>query len=410
MPSELERMFAPFSSEFARNPYKTYAAMRREPNFWHDPASEQFFISRYDDIVEATKNPNLVRSLEAFLDQDEVAEVKQRQNLHDMPYHSRLIQTNLLDSDGEKHDRIRKKVFKHFMPISVARLRDSVQAYVNGLMDRIADEREIDFVEDLAAPVPGHVIDNLLGFPDDDREKLRQWSDDIVQYFDIDKSDERKKLAEEATEEFYEYICSICADRTINKQDDLISHFIEIRAAGQFSEEEFASTCMLILMAGHGSTLDVLGSGMHSLLRFPEQMTRLRQDPSLIDTAVQEMFRFESPLPYFHRYAAKDCEIGGQHYPKGTRFGLLYGSANRDPEQFDDADEFHIGRRPNRHVAFGGGAHFCLGNHISRLNMSIVFVTLLERFSDIELIEEPEYKPGLAIRGPRNLSIRLTPA
>jgi cytochrome P450 len=160
-------------------------------------------------------------------------------------------------------------------------------------------------------------------------------------------------------------------------------------------------------MAGHGSTIDVLGSGLHALLRFPDQQERLRHDPTLIRTAVPEMFRYESPLPFFHRYAAEDVEFAGKHYPRGTKFGLLYGSANRDPAQFDRADQFDVGRSPNRHLAFGGGAHFCLGNHLARLDMEIVFGTLLTRFPRIELLEEPLYKRGLSVRGPRSLKVAI---
>jgi len=164
-------------------------------------------------------------------------------------------------------------------------------------------------------------------------------------------------------------------------------------------------------MAGHGSTIDAMGSGMHALLRFPEQMMRLRRDPSLIGTAVQEMFRYESPLPFMHRYNTEDVKVNGQAFSKGTRFGVLYGSANRDPQQFENPDSFNITRQPNRHLAFSRGAHFCMGNHLSRLDMEIVFTTLLRRFSDIRLTgDEPEYRRGLSVRGPKSLQIELTPA
>jgi len=167
---------------------------------------------------------------------------------------------------------------------------------------------------------------------------------------------------------------------------------------------------MLILMAGHGSTIDVLGSGLHALLQFPAEMERLKADPRLMPTAVQEMFRFESPLPFFDRYAAAEVEVGGRVYPRGTRFGLLYGAANRDPEQFDEPDRFDVGRTPNRHLAFGGGAHFCLGNHLARLDMDVIFTTLFRTFRSIELVEAPDYKRSLSVRGPKALRLRLEAA
>ena len=176
------------------------------------------------------------------------------------------------------------------------------------------------------------------------------------------------------------------------------------------SESELISTCMLILAAGHGSTIDVLGSGMHALVSHPEQMHLLRQEPGHIKMAVQEMFRFESPLPFFHRYTSEALVLNGQHYPKGTKFGLLYGSANRDPDQFPDADTFDITRNPNRHVAFGRGAHLCLGNHLSRLDMEVIFLGILKRTRHIELAgAEPAYKKSLSVRGPESLRLALTP-
>ena len=186
-----------------------------------------------------------------------------------------------------------------------------------------------------------------------------------------------------------------------------MSRMVEHRDAGRMTEDELVATTMLILMAGHGSTIDVLGSGMHALLRFPDQHQKLRDDPGLINLAVQEMFRFESPLPYFHRFATEDTEVGGRMFKAGTRFGLLYGAANRDPSRFENADQFDVTRSPNRHIAFGGGTHFCLGNHLARLDMDVIFTTLNERFASFDLVKEPAYKPGLSVRGPFSLDIAV---
>ncbi|MBL8591280.1 MAG: cytochrome P450, partial [Devosia sp.] len=210
--------------------------------------------------------------------------------------------------------------------------------------------------------------------------------------------------------EFGAYLRELKADRLKAPKDDIVTRLVEAEQAGEMSEDEFISTAMLILMAGHGSTIDVLGSGMHALLRFPAEMQRLKADPGLMATAVQEMFRFESPLPFFDRYAAEDVEVGGIAYPRGTRFGLLYGAANRDPAQFENPDSFDVGRAPNRHLAFGGGAHFCLGNHLARLDMDVIFTTLFNTFRSIELLEVPEYKRSLSVRGPRALRLKLQAA
>lgn len=406
-----EWAFNPLSSDFAKDPYASYAILRSRKPFTYFPDFDIWMVSRFRDVTDIVMNRRMVRAPESFLSAEQVAAQKRRENFHDMPCHSRFVQFSLLDSEGEVHLRLRREVFSMLTAAAIEGLRSHIQKFVDERIDALMDRGEIDFVEDFAAGIPGHVIGRLLGVPEEDCDKLRVWSENIVQYFDIDRSDERKALAEKTTEEFYEYLKVIKAMRSKAPQDDLISQLIRAENAGNINEDEFISTCMLILMAGHGSTIDAMGSGMHTLLRFPEQMQRLRRDPSLIGTAVQEMFRYESPLPFMHRYTTEDIEINGQSFSKGTRFGVLYGSANRDPQQFENPDDFDITRQPNRHLAFSRGAHFCMGNHLSRLDMEIVFTSLLKRFSDISLSgAEPEYRRGLSVRGPKSLQIELTPA
>ncbi len=383
-----------------------YAALRAQPGLTYFQHFDVWLAARFDDVSEIVMHDKMVRSMEHIASADEIARQKRAGNWHDMPHHSRFVQFSLLDSDGDVHDRLRKQVFKLFTPVMVNKLRDDIQTYVDGLIDQLADRPQIDFVEDLAAHVPGHIIGRILGVPDEDCPQLRVWSENIVQFFDIERSDERKMLAEKNTTEFYRYLLELKANRERSPKDDLLSLMIDAERQGHMSYDELFSTAMLILMAGHGSTIDVLGSGMHALLKFPSEMQRLRVDPSLMKTAVQEMFRYESPLPFFHRYCTEDVEICGTDFPRGTKFGVLYGSANRDPKQFPDADRFDVGRSPNWHIAFGRGAHFCLGNHLARLDMDIIFTTLLKRFTALDLSDENvRYKRGLSVRGPESLQI-----
>ncbi|CTQ54317.1 Biotin biosynthesis cytochrome P450 [Roseibium album] len=411
MSSVVSKPFQPLSAEFAQNPHSYYAELRDRDGLTYYEDFDVWLASRFDDVSEIVMHKKMVRSLEHVASVEKIAEQKRAGNWHDMPHHSRFVQFSLLDSDGPVHDRLRKQVFKLFTPVMVNKLREDIQAYVDTLFDDLADRQEIDFIEDLAAHVPGHIIGRVLGVPDEDCPQLRIWSENIVQFFDIDRSDERKVLAESNTTEFYQYLLELKAKREAAPQDDLLSLMIEAEKQGHMNHDEFFSTAMLILMAGHGSTIDVLGSGMHTLLKFPSEMQRLRDDPSLMKTAVQEMFRYESPLPFFHRYCTEDVEICGQTFPRGTKFGVLYGSANRDPKQFPDADRFDVGRSPNWHIAFGRGAHFCLGNHLARLDMDIIFSTLLRRYQSVELAEnDVKYKRGLSVRGPKALKIRLSSA
>jgi len=399
--------FDPLSEAFAQDPNPFYKDLRARDGLTWFEDFDVFLAARFDDVSEIVQHDKMVRSMDHISSPEEIAALKKSQNWHDMPHHSRFVQFSLLDSDGAVHDRLRKQVFKLFTPVMVGRLRDDIQAYVDRLVDGLADREEIDFIEDLAAHVPGHIIGRVLGVPDEDCPQLRVWSENIVQYFDIERSDARKALAETNTTEFYHYLLELKATRAADPQEDLLSLMIEAERAGLMSHDEFISTAMLILMAGHGSTIDVLGSGMHALLKFQGEMKRLRDEPALMKTAVQEMFRYESPLPFFHRYCTEEVEICGKSYPRGTKFGVLYGSANRDPKQFPHADRFDVGRAPNWHIAFGRGAHFCLGNHLARLDMDIIFSTLLRRFRSIELAgPEVHYKKGLSVRGPEALKIR----
>lgn len=401
--------FDPLSDGFRQDPYPYYADLRAKSGLSYYEPFDIWLAARFEDVTRIVTDETMVRSLAHIASSDEIEAEKRAGNWHDMPHHSRFVQFSLLDSDGPIHDRLRKQVFKLFTPVMIGGLRPQIEAHVDGLFDCLSGHTEIDFIEDLAAQVPGHVIGRILGVPDEDCPQLRIWSENIVQFFDVDRSDTRKELAETNTTEFYHYLSDLKRLRERAPQDDLISHMIAAERRGDMNEDEFISTAMLILMAGHGSTIDVLGSGMHALLRFPDQMQRLRTDRSLMKTAVQEMFRFESPLPFFHRYATQDSEVAGTTFPKGTKFGVLYGSANRDPAQFSDADTFDVGRSPNWHSAFGRGHHFCLGNHLARLDMDIVFSKLLDRFQTIELASDTvTYKRGLSVRGPEELRIRWT--
>jgi len=401
--------FDPLSASFARNPYPAYRRLREtEGLVWYEPHS-MFLVARFDDVTALVKNRALTRTLDALLSKEQVAEQKQRDNWHDMPHHSRFVQFSMLDSDGEVHDRLRAQVFQFFGPAPIAALRERLAPRIESLVQDALRLGEIDFIADLAAHVPGYTIGMLMGVPLADCAQIRQWSEDIVQYFDVDRTAAKKQLAEESTREFYEYLQAVVSQRRHTPKDDLLSRLIEVETAGHISHDELYSTCMLIVMAGHGSTLDVMGTGIYNLLNHPEQLKNLKANPGLMKTAIQEMFRFESPLPFFHRYATTDIKVGDELFEAGTRFGLLYGAANRDEAAFPGADEFNVGRWPNRHLAFGGGAHFCLGNHLARLSMDLLFSALLAKTRTIGSSGAvPEYKAGLSARGLKSLRLLLT--
>lgn len=401
-------MFDPLSPEFARDPYAAYARLRAQDAPVWDASLRLWLLPRVDWVAAAALDKRLVRAPDGVFTPDEIAAQRRQANWHDMPLHSRFVQFSLLDSDGPVHDRLRKLVFREFTNAAIARLRADMAAFVAALLERVLAQGEIDFVAEFANHVPGFVMGRLLGAPDADCAMLCAWSENIVQYFDIDRSDARKALAENTTGEFYDYLKALAAARRAQPRDDLLTRLAAAEDAGALSHDEFVSTCMLILMAGHGSSIDVMSSGLHALLRFPDERMRLADDPALLPSAVQEMFRFEPPLPFFHRFASEEVELAGRVFPRGTKFGLLYGAANRDPAAFADPDRFAVARAPNRHLAFGYGAHLCLGNHIARMTMETVFGQLLARMRDIALLDEPVYKRGLSVRGPQALKVGLS--
>ncbi len=409
-PSSQDFDFDPLSADFAADPYRVYAALRDSGQPYYYAPEDTWMCTGYKQVRALTLDPSMLRSVEGLFSETELRELQIKGGMHDMPFHERYVQHNMLDLEGPQHDRQRKLVFRDFTPALVETQRPYIQALIDRLLQPLRDRQSFDFVGDFAAHLPGHVIGHILGVPEDDCALLRAWSEAVVSYYNVGRTLTQKQRAEQAAKDFCLYLEDMIAERRRQPRDDLMSRLVEHERAGRTNCEETISLAMLILMAGHGSTIDVLGSGLHSLLRFPEQHQRLRDDPSLMRSAVHEMFRFESPLPYFHRFATQDCQIAGRSFPRGTRFGLLYGAANRDPEQFEQADQFDVGRQPVRHIAFGGGAHFCLGNHLARLDMELVFGTLNQRFSAIELTEAPSYKRGLSVRGPKSLQITARPA
>ena len=292
-------------------------------------------------------------------------------------------------------------------------MHDAIQSIVDQAFERISSRETVDFIEDFVAAIPGFIIGQLLGVPEVDRPKLRRWSEDIVQYYEPERSVKREEIAEKAVSEFSEYLIELIDDYRKNPQDNLISRLVHTEDASlKLNERDLISNCMFILAAGHGSTIDVVGTGMLAMLSNPNEMAKIQSDPTLIKRAITEMFRFESPLPYFHRIALEDVEYDGNVYTKGTMIALLYGAANHDPDQFDRPDTFDVTRNPNRHLAFGGGIHHCLGNHLAKLNMQVIFRTLLDRFPNTRLAvdqDQIEYRQGIQSRGLVSLPIELLP-
>ena len=402
--------FDPASPDFAGNPWPGYQALRARDDlpFWDDFGG--YLVARYDDIRQIALDRRMVRGTQAFASADQRRAMQRAANFHDMPFHERFVQTSMLEIDGPDHDRLRKAVFPFFTKTRLEGLRGWVSDHVTAQLDRALAAGRIDFIADLAADLPAQVIGRLIGTPPDMARIMVGWSEDVVSYFDVDRTPAKKARAEEATRLFHDLLQDLCRARRAEPQDDLTTALLQVRAEGRLTEDELIATLMQLLHAGHGSTVDAMGNAMNALLDHPDQMALLRGDPTLMPGAVQESFRYAAPLPFFHRYAAEDLTILGRDWPQGTKFGLLYASANRDSAAFANPDRFDITRRPNVHLAFGQGAHVCLGNNLARLNMEILFGQLLTRTRQIGRCDPVRWKPGLQAHGPVTLPVTLIPA
>ena len=265
----------------------------------------------------------------------------------------------------------------------------------------------MDLLEDYAVPLPVTVIAELLGVPEADRGRLRPWSSDIVAMYELDHSEEQARRAVLAVEEFSAYLAELAAARRHAPQDDLISALAQAEDGGErLSEAELIATCILLLNAGHEATVHALGNGMLALLRHPDQMRRLRAEPALVERTVEEMLRYDTPLPIFRRWVLEDMEYHGHRFALGQQLGLVYGAGNRDGARFARPHEFDITRRDNPHLAFGGGVHYCLGAPLARLELEIAVNTLLRRFPNLRLDRASlEYKETYVFHGLKALPV-----
>jgi hypothetical protein len=315
----------------------------------------------------------------------------------------------MLTSDPPQHTRLRKLVSKAFTARAVEDLRPRIAGIVAGLLAEIRRRGKADLVASLAYPLPVIVIAEMLGVPPEERERFKRWSDDVAATLSGPfASAEAIDRGATAVQELASYLREIIAQRRRQPRADLISALIAAEEQGQvLSEDEILSTSMLLLIAGNETTTNLIGNGVLALLRHPDQLQRLRDDPSLIRSAVEELLRYAGPVQGTARVATEDVEIGGRRIAAGQLVFALLAAANRDPAQFANPDHLDIGRQPNPHVAFGDGIHFCLGAPLARAEAQEAISGLLQQFPALALDGEPEWGGTFVIRGVRSLPIRV---
>jgi cytochrome P450 len=287
-------------------------------------------------------------------------------------------------------------------------LHARIQGLVDELLGAVLARGEADFIAELAEPLPVHVIADWLGWPREERQRLRPWSAAIVRLYEADHDAADEVRAEAAVCEFAAMMQTLIEARHAQPRHDLISALVALEDEPEgLSRDELIATCMLVLNAGHEATVNAAGNGLLALLRHPAQMERLRAEAALMHSAVEELLRYDSPLQLFRRFALEDLAYGGVAIARGEQVGLLYGSANRDGAAFEHADALNLARRPNVHLAFGGGKHYCIGAPLARLELQLLYGALLQRMPKLELDEPmPPRRPGHVFRGLRRLRVR----
>ncbi|HSD40776.1 MAG TPA: cytochrome P450 [Burkholderiales bacterium] len=385
--------------DFIDDPYPYYACLRE-----HDPVHElapgSFFLTRYEDVAAAYRDPRM--------SSDKKQEFKPK--LGDGPIYEHHT-TSLVFNDPPLHTRVRRLIMGAVNQRAIARMEPGLVDLVDALLDRMTGRRRVDLIDDFAAQIPVEVIGNLLDVPKAERAPLRGWSLAILSALEPAPGAEILARANRATAEFLDYLAVLCADRRRHPGDpeaDVLTRLIQGEADGErLTDKELFHNCIFLLNAGHETTTNLIGNGMHALLTHRGELERLARDPTLVGTAVEELLRFESALQLNNRVTTAPTEIGGRAFPAGTFLTLGIGAANRDPAQFPDPDRLDVGRNPNRHVAFGHGAHACAGMNVARLEGRIAFARLLARYPGIRLDGAPERDRRVRFRGLRRLPVTI---
>lgn len=397
-------VFTPADPAFVADPYPACRELREGPRAVHHEGTDTWLVPRHADVDALLRDRRLGRT---YL---HVATHTEMGRPDDPPEHGpfwRVVRAGMLDVEHPDHTRLRRLVSRAFTPRTVERLRDTVQRIADELVDDVQGAGEVDLLSTVAEPLPVTVIAEMLGVPEVDRHLLRPWSADICGMCELDPDEQTAARAVRACEQFSDYIVALSRERRERPQDDLVTALTQVVDDGDvLTEDELVGTCVLLLNAGHEATVGITGNGWWSLFRHPDQLQRLRDDRSLLPTAVEELLRFDTPLQMFERWVLEDVEVGGVVVPRGAELALLFGSANRDPDVFADPDRLDVGRAHNPHVSFGAGTHFCLGAALTRLELTTSFGTVLRRLPHLELVEEPTWRPGYVIRGLRELRVR----
>lgn len=390
-----------FGPEMLADPYPVYHRLRATHPVFRVPALDAWVVTSYEAVTAALRNPQFssdrfprVRKRLAAKGLDELVDDRVRSMIH---------------MDPPDHTRLRGLVNKAFTPRAVNAMEERIQRLVDELLNAVQG-RGMDMIRDLGYPLPVTVIAEMLGVPTEDRDLFKRWSDEISIVLGGDvtalPAADLRRVAK-AREELADYFRAIVARRRREPGDDLLTALVQAEeGGGRLSEDELYSTAVLLLIAGNETTTNLVGNGLLALLRHPDQMWRVWNDPALVPSAVEEMLRYDSPVQLTTRLAKVDLEVHGTKIRQGEWVYLVLGAANRDPAQFPEPDRFDVSRADNKHLAFGAGPHFCLGAPLARLEAQVTLRTLRRRYPGLRLgTEKPEYRNNFNLRGLKALPV-----
>ena len=384
---------------FIDDPYPHYSLLSDHAPL-HELQPGSLLLTRHEDVLAVYRSPQA--------SSDKKVEFASRLGAGSPIYEHHT--SSLVFNDPPLHTRVRRLLMGALTQRAVARIEPGLVTWVDGLLDRLADQGAPDLIEDYAARIPVEVIGNLLAVPQAERGPLRDWSLAILSALEPAPGPELLARANAAVRDFVDYLRTLVDERRRHPGDpecDVLTRLLQGDAEGGLSETELLHNCIFLLNAGHETTTNLIGNGMHALLSHRDELDRLAAEPGLITTAVEELLRFESPLQLNNRRLTAPMTLGGREWPAGTFLTLCIGAANRDPVAFAHPERLDLARKANNHLAFGQGAHACSGMNVARLEARIAIGRLLARYPRLAIAGVPERDRRVRFRGLRHLPVRL---
>jgi cytochrome P450 len=395
--------------EHVIDPYPLLARLRAEdPVHWSE-ALGAWMILRYDDLFSALRDERLSSNRVQPVFETKLTAAQQLQRAPTFE----VLRNWMVFNDPPQHTRLRRLVSAAFTPRAIELLRPRVEKVVDDLLDGFDGREEVDLIREFAYPIPATIIAEMMGVPEPDRAQFKDWSDCIMALiFGAAGAPDRRVRAQRGLLELCRFLHGLVARFRESPQNNLITSLIQSGESDDtLTDEEIVSTCTLLLFGGHETTTNLIGNGTRVLLQHPGELDHFRSEPQLLQSAVEELLRFDGPSKLEVRRVAEDMEFGGKFLARGQPVLLLQASANRDPGAFPDPDRLDLARHPNHHIGFGFGIHYCLGAAVARLEGAVGLRRLFDRFPGLELSDEPPvWHPLLVSRGMSRLVVRLAPS